>query len=94
MPVPHTLQWADALPPGVRPTALLRQFARIANLIAATWRDSEHFDAYMGSLLTDTRGNRRGFPVEVLRELEALRRYRDTLDEGDKSAWSTVRKRG
>ena len=94
MPVPHTLQWADGLPPSVRPAALLRQYARIANLIAVTWRDSEHFDVYMESLLTDKRGNRRGFPLEVLRELEALRHYRDTLDKDDDSAWSTVRKRG
>jgi hypothetical protein len=71
--LPRTLIWAASLPPEVRPTALLRRYARIANLIAATWPDAKAFDTYMESLLTDKRGGRRqGFPVDVLRELTAL----------------------
>jgi hypothetical protein len=65
-PLPATLTWVANLPAHVRPTTLLRDFARIANLIATTWGDSKE------SLLADKRGNRRGFPADVLKELVAL----------------------
>lgn len=71
-PLPRTLTWVSRLPVGIRPTALLDKFPRIANVLAATWGDSKAFGAYMDSLLTDKRGNRRGFPADVLRELGAL----------------------
>ena len=71
-PLPRTLAWFASLPSEVQPSALLRQYPRITNLIAATWGDSKAFDSYMESLLTDKRGNRRGFPRDVLRELGAL----------------------
>ena len=93
MPLPRTLTWVASLPPNVQPTALLRRYARIANLIAATWEDPKSFDAYIESLLTDTRGSRRGFPSDVLSELVALQRYYDILRKDD-SPWSIVGKRG
>jgi hypothetical protein len=72
-PLPRTLTWAESLPPDIRPTALLHRYARIANLIAATWPDAKAFERYMESLLTDKRGgSRQGFPVDVLRELTTL----------------------
>jgi hypothetical protein len=40
-PLRRTLEWVERLPPRVRPMALMRQFARVANLIAATW---DHLD--------------------------------------------------
>ena len=70
--LPTTVAWAQRLPSDLRPVALLDRYARIANLLAATWADSRAFDAYMDSLLTDKRGNRQGFPPEVARELETL----------------------
>ena len=79
LPLRRTLMWAASLPPEVRPIVLMRHFARIANLIALTWGDPRFFHAYMESLSTDKRGNRRGFPPDVLAELGALQRYRDTL---------------
>jgi hypothetical protein len=85
----------EDLPPDVRPTALLRLHARIANLIAATWRDPKAFGAYMESLLRDTRGNRQGFPPKIVAELAALKHYHDTrgADNND-FIWEDVRKRG
>jgi hypothetical protein len=80
-PFPHTLMWVASLPHDVRPIALLRRYPRIANLIATTWADRKCFRAYMESLLTDTRGNRRGFPPDVLSNLAALQRYHDTVEE-------------
>jgi len=43
VPLRRTLEWVESLPPRVRPMALMRQFARVANLIAATWGDLEAF---------------------------------------------------
>ena len=63
--------------------ALIRQFARIANLIAATWSNREYFETYMESLLTDQRGNRQGFPPDVLAELSALEVYRLAIQDSD-----------
>src|SRR5690349_5111767 len=44
IPLPRTKAWLETLPPKVRPTALMRQFPRIANLIAATWDDLVQFE--------------------------------------------------
>lgn len=82
-PLRRTLEWVDSLPPRVRPKALLRQFARIANLLAATWDDLEHFETYMESLLTDKRGTRQGFPPEVQAELSTLEVYRLAIQGSD-----------
>ena len=38
-PLRRTLTWVAGLPPDVQPTALAGHFARIANLIAASWGD-------------------------------------------------------
>jgi hypothetical protein len=91
-PLLRTLMWVAELPHDVRPIALLRRYARIANLIAAAWGDRKCFHAYMESLFTDNRGNRRGFPPDVLSELVALQRYYDTRDQN--SPWDAVSKRG
>lgn len=92
-PLFRTLMWVASLPPDIRPTALLLRYARIANLIAAAWRDQKCFCVYMESLLTDNRGNRQGFPPDVLSELVAVRRYHDALKDSDLT-WTTLGKRG
>src|SRR5215831_18685800 len=71
--LPSTLLWAGDLPKTVRPIALMRRFPRIANLLAANWKDPTAFRKYMGSLLTDRRGGRKGFPPEIKEELVRLR---------------------
>src|SRR5437762_7826329 len=47
IPLRRTLKWAESLPPRVRPTNLLRHFARVANLIAATWASREQCTTYI-----------------------------------------------
>lgn len=79
----RTLMWVESLPPRVRPMTLMRHFARIANVIAATWGDLECFETYMESLLTDKRGNRKGFPPDVLAELSTLEVYRLAIQDND-----------
>jgi len=90
---PRTLAWVGTLPSDVQPTALLRRYPRIANLIATVWGDRQWFHGYMESLLTDTRGNRQGFPPDVLKDLLSLRSYYDDLEQHGKN-WAAVGKRG
>jgi hypothetical protein len=77
-PLRRTLSWFANLPPEVQPFVLLRRYARVANLIAATWHDPHLFQTYMESLLIDRRGGRRGFPPNVRRELLLLQKHRES----------------
>jgi len=77
VPLPRTLKWIANLPQDVKPLALLRQFPRIANLMALTWNEPASFKAYMDELLIDRRGNRQGFPKAIRQELLALREFRE-----------------
>src|SRR6202022_2035021 len=88
MPLPRTLNWVEDLPSSVKPTALLRQYARIANVFAATWNDPKALNSYMKCLLRDDRGNRKGFPPDVLREILALRECHATVYEPRSSSWA------
>jgi len=93
VPFRRTLKWVESLPPHVRPINLLQRFARVANLIAATWGNHMHFESYMESLRTDKRGNRKGFPPDVLAELSVLKAYRFAIEDRD-SKRATAWKRG
>jgi len=73
--LPHTLLWAKELPPQVVPEFLMKQFPRIANLLAANWKERTAFQNYLESLLVDRRGGRRGFATEIKQELTKLRTY-------------------
>ena len=77
--LPRTLRWVASLPPEVQPTALVRRYARIANVIAATWGHATSFRSYMDCLFRSDRETRQGFPRDVLGELIALKRYHDAL---------------
>jgi hypothetical protein len=70
-----TIQWAETLPPKAQPHTLMREYPRIANMIALMWTEPTRtgFDNYMESLLVDHRGTRRGFPPQVASELITLR---------------------
>jgi hypothetical protein len=88
-----TFAWAATLPLEVQPRALLFRFPRIANLIAAMWQDPNSLRRYVDDLLVDKRGNRQGFPLEVLRELFRLRAYYDELNPGNALPWEAVNKK-
>jgi hypothetical protein len=93
-PLPRTFEWVASLPADVQPTALMRHYPRIANVIAAAWRDSKALRSYMDCLFTDNRGNRQGFPPDVLGELLALRAHYDTVDTANPPIWVDIPKRG
>jgi hypothetical protein len=71
--LPSTVLWASDLPPRVRPMALMAAFPRIANLLAANWKEPAAFHNYMRSLLFDRRGDRQGFSPRIKKELVRLR---------------------
>jgi hypothetical protein len=71
--LPSAILWAKDLPPRVRPMALMAVFPRIANLLAANWKDPTAFHNYMRSLLFDRRGYRQGFSPRIKQELIRLR---------------------
>jgi len=78
-PFPATFEWIASLPPEVRPFQLLKQFPRIANMLAQAWPDPAAFREYMFDLLIDRRGGRQGFPQAVRSELLQLRTYFDDI---------------
>jgi hypothetical protein len=61
-----------------RPNKLAAQFPRIVNRMAKVWRTPSQMDRCFEELLTDTRGNRQGFPLGVLMELSTLKDYYHT----------------
>jgi hypothetical protein len=72
-------RWLRSLPEQVRPIALANQYPRIANLLALDWSKPAACRRYFDELLIDhRRGDRRGFPFDVHRELEKLRDYYDS----------------
>jgi hypothetical protein len=71
----RTVKWLTKLPAHVRPIATARQYPRIVNRIDDLWAHCEYTRLYFQSLLIDRRKGRKGFPLEVRRELEALQHY-------------------
>jgi hypothetical protein len=94
VPLPRTLRWVEALPSSVKPTALLRHYARIANVLAAAWDDPIAVSSYMDCLFRDEREYRRGFPPDVANELLTLREYHANLNTVHTSNWAVLHKRG
>jgi hypothetical protein len=92
-PLPTTFKWLARLPPSVQPLALFRRYPRIANLMGGTWDDPRSFRPYLDDLLTDRRGNRKGFPREILRELLALRLYYENVHPPILDTYEKVGKR-
>ncbi len=60
---------------GEMPVKLAAAFPRIVNRMARIWKIPREMDRYFEDLLTDTRGNREGFPLDILMELTGLKDY-------------------
>jgi hypothetical protein len=93
-PLPITFKWVARLPRSVQPLALLRQFPRIANMMAGMWQDPQSCRAYLHDLLTDRRGTRKGFSPEIVQELVRLRVHYEHLHPPVLDAYQEVNKRG
>jgi len=55
--------------------AIEQRFSRIAQELATRWKHDD-IDTYLNALLLDDRGNRQGFPADVLEELMFLSNLR------------------
>lgn len=93
-PLPITFKWIAKLPRSVQPLALLRQYPRIANMMAGMWQDPQSCRAYLHDLLTDRRGTRKGFPPEIVQELVTLRVHYEHLHPPLLDVYKDVNKRG
>jgi hypothetical protein len=62
--------------------------------MAAMWPDPNSFRRYMDDLLVDKRGNRQGFPVDVLRELFELRAYYEEQYPDLSRPWEKLTRNG
>ena len=78
--LPVSVKWLLSLPTGDRPLVLAAKYPRIVNILALQWGKPSACRAYFGDLLVDRRGNRKGFPADVHRELRALRDYYHDLN--------------
>lgn len=74
----ETIQWLAELPPEVMPQHLSLRFPRMANALFLRWRDKAACLAYLDDLIIDKRGNRRGFPDDILEELATLKNFFQT----------------
>jgi len=88
--LPTTATWYARLPLTVQPRALHEHFPRIANGLAAAWRDRDATLDYFDDLLSDRRGGRKGFPPHVLEELQLLKTFYEGLNPAQGDVWRRV----
>ena len=77
----RAMEWFGALPEDLRPQSTCDRYARIINSLAAAWNDPHARSKLFDSLLNDRRPGRRGFPIEVEREISALCLYASALTQ-------------
>ena len=73
------MDWAVQLPEHLRPRQTIDRYARVVNAIAKSWPDAKLRAQTFDHLLNDRRIGRRGFPIDIEREITALSRYSRTL---------------
>jgi hypothetical protein len=76
-----TMAWLGELPPEMRPNVTIERYARIVNAIAVAWPDGRERDKVFDHLLNDRRRGRRGFPIDVEREISTLWLYASGLPQ-------------
>lgn len=67
------LTWLASIEQSARPIKLAAAFPRIVNRMAKLWKQPREMERYFEELLADTRGNRKGFPLNILMELSTLK---------------------
>lgn len=79
VPLKTTTAWMQNLPPQVQPHAIYNRMPRIANVLAALWARPDATKAFLGSLLVDRRGGRKGFAEDIRNDVNKLQAYYVTL---------------
>ena len=74
-----TFRWLAELPENFRPRETAARFPHIANSLCTRWQAPMACREYFDELLLDARGDRRGFPTPVARELVALKDYYESV---------------
>ena len=73
-----------------RPKELAAAFPRIVNHMAKLWKMPREMDRYFEDLLADTRGNRQGFPLNILTELSTLKdHYKTKVFPARRDVWDS-----
>jgi hypothetical protein len=75
----RAMEWTVQLPENVRPLLTTERYPRIVNAIAQAWDDAGARADMFDHLLNDRRVGRRGFPIDVEREISALCLYASSL---------------
>lgn len=75
----RAMAWIGQLPENLRPYRTTERYARIVNAMADAWPDANARADVFEHLLNDRRIGRRGFPLDIEREISALSRYAQTL---------------
>lgn len=74
---PRAIQWLASLDERIRPRILPGLYIRIVNTIADRWSEPDLMRSYFDELMVDRRGDRAGFPDDILVELSTLKHYYD-----------------
>ena len=75
----RAMDWTVQLPANIRPLITTERYPRIVNALAAAWAHAEARTDLFDHLLNDRRSGRRGFPIDVEREISALCLYASSL---------------
>jgi hypothetical protein len=73
------MKWLSDLPEEMRPHATVQRYPRVLNALVDVWHDADGRDEAFDNLLNDKRKGRRGFPIDVERELSTLCLYASAL---------------
>jgi hypothetical protein len=63
----------------MRPQVTMQRYPRVINALVDVWADAQARDLAFENLLNDRRPGRRGFPIDVERELSTLCLYASML---------------
>ncbi len=69
-------EWVLQLPESLRPASTCARYPRIVNLIVDVWLRGDQCRHLFEQLMSDRRPARRGFPLSVREELQALAAFR------------------
>lgn len=75
----RAMDWSMRLPENIRPLVTTERYPRIINALADAWPDGDARTQMFDHLLNDRRVGRRGFPIDVEREISALCLYASSL---------------
>ena len=88
---PRAFKWLASFDEKVRPKVLPQRYARIANRLADLWTEPDLTRRYFDELLVDRRGDRAGFPDDVLVEIGSLKHYYEReLFPMKEDVWSRI----